>query len=1062
MNRKRAEVFTVDTIHKLKLSKMFPEEMYAKGKYLVDEARVSDLLYDMNNKLWTANVGDDTMHFVELNVGKLKEGSLIAYCDCPVFATYDSCEHIVAVLLMVQNRSTPSREVSFEETNHFIQSVMMNEYIETDVFSEKIPLIIEYYISWDYDKDLLLEMRVGEDRSFIVRNLYEFIKNVLANKEHYFTKTFTFDPERHYIVKQDLRILEKVFSILQNEKMLYSNHRLDYDRMRGSKRNIIIPYFYGRDLLDLLVNRNLFVDAQGSLYDNVTIDEENSPFRFSLTKDEGDLLQVKLQSISKGSFFPLYNLLFIDGSFYIPSKEEKPVIEQIDRIGMKNFQLPISSSQKEAFISEVLPSLKRVGHVDIDEAIEQNIIQLPLQPELYLDIKDNYLIGDLRYRYGSYTINPFEVRESSDLVILREVEKEQIIMQAIEHANFKYNGEDLYIDLSDEESLYDFLYTHIPAFEEHLTLYITDQLKNLIIEKETESQTRVDLPSDSNLLEIGFDISGINEEEIPNLLQALIEKRRYYRTNSGSFLSLENEHFTNFEKLLTNLQVTDEDIKSGKISLPIYRAAQVAELFPEVNNYTPSFEKLLQHLESPEKQIYTLPEDLQANLRNYQKVGYQWFKSLSEYRLGGILADDMGLGKTLQSIAYILSEKSKDPHLIVVPSSVVYNWKNECKKFAPKLTIAIIHGSKEERLEAIESGKDKDLWITSYATLRQDIDAYDSLSFRSLILDEAQYIKNYQTKTSQAVRQIKATRRFALSGTPIENSIDELWAIFQVVLPGLMPSLREFKQLDYEKIASITRPFILRRVKEDVLTELPEKIESVSVSELSLEQKELYLAYLHELQRETSQQLQTGSFQEHRMQILAGLTRLRQICSHPSMFLENYEGGSGKLDQLLETIETSLANGRRMLVFSQFTTMHEIIIQELEQRGIDYFYLHGQTPAEERVEMSNEFNAGEKDVFLISLRAGGTGLNLTGADTVLLYDLWWNPAVEDQATGRAHRFGQKNVVQVLRFITEGTIEEKIYDLQQRKRELIDQVLQPGETMLSSLSEEDIRELLNLS
>jgi len=1051
----------MDTIHKLKVSKMFPEEMYKKGNSFVERDQVSDLLYDMNNKLWTANVYADTMHFVELNVGRLQEGSLIAYCDCPAFAAYDSCEHIVAVLLMVQNRSTPEKEVSFKKTDQFIQSITMGEYMEIDPFLEKTPLIVEYYISWDYERDLCLELRVGEERTFIVRNIYEFIENVLTNQEHYFTKTFTYDPDFHYIFQQDLTILETILSILQNEKMYYDQHMLDYERMRSSKRTVIVPYFYGRDFLSLLVDRNLFVDAQGSLFDKVTIEEGELPFKFSLETNEDETLEVKLHGITKGTYFPLYSLLFVDGTFYIPSKEQIPLVEQIDKIGMRNFQLPISKEQTEPFISEVLPSLKRLGPVEIAETIQQNIIQLPLRAELYLDIKGNWLIGDLRYRYGNYTINPFERRKPSEVVILREVEKEQVIMNAIEYADFKYNGEDLYIELAGEEDLYDFLYGQLPMFEEHVTLYLTDELRNFVIEKQASAQARINLQSDTNLLEIGFDISGINKDEIPNVLSAVIEKRRYYRTKSGAFLSLEDDQFTKVAKLLSNLNVRDENMEAGTISLPAYRAVQIAELIPGRNNYSPAFRKLLDHLQSPEKQIYAIPEDLQASLRKYQKTGYQWFKSLSEYRLGGILADDMGLGKTVQTITYILSEKSTRPHLIVVPSSVVYNWKNECKKFAPSLEIAIIHGSKEERVEAIKTGMDKDVWITSYATLRQDIESYESMTFQTLILDEAQYIKNYATKTSQAIRQIKATRRFALSGTPIENSIDELWAIFQVVLPGLMPNLREFKQLDYERIASLTSPFILRRLKEDVLTELPDKIESVSVSELTKEQKELYLAYLHELQAETSNQLKTGSFHEHRMKILAGLTRLRQICCHPSMFVENYTGGSGKLDQLLETIETSIANGKRMLIFSQFTSMHEIIIEELKRRQIDYFYLHGQTPAEERIQMSNKFNAGEKEVFLISLRAGGTGLNLTGADTVILYDLWWNPAVEDQATGRAHRFGQKKVVQVLRLITEGTIEEKIYDLQQRKRELIDQVIRPGETMLSSLSEEDVRELLNL-
>src|SRR5699024_7135165 len=328
----------------------------------------------------------------------------------------------------------------------------------------------------------------------------------------------------------------------------------------------------------------------------------------------------------------------------------------------------------------------------------------------------------------------------------------------------------------------------------------------------------------------------------------------------------------------------------------------------------------------------------------------------------------MGLGKTVQTIAYLLSEKSERPHLVVVPSSVIYNWRNECERFAPSLQVEVIAGTPEERKQLLEATDSADIWITSYGTIRQDIDMY-------------------RTKTFQ---EIKATKRFALSGTPIENNIDELWAIFQVILPGLMPSLKDFRKLEAEKISSLTRPFILRRVKEEVLKELPEKIESVHVSELTKEQKNLYVGYLQDLQKMASDSIAANNFQQNRMKILAGLTRLRQLCCHPSLFIENYEGRSGKLDDLMETVQEMKESGRRMLIFSQFTSMHELFIQELEKQGIEYFYLHGQTPAKERIEMSNAFNEGEKSVFLISLRAGGTGLNLTGADTVILYDLWWN------------------------------------------------------------------------
>lgn len=420
----------------------------------------------------------------------------------------------------------------------------------------------------------------------------------------------------------------------------------------------------------------------------------------------------------------------------------------------------------------------------------------------------------------------------------------------------------------------------------------------------------------------------------------------------------------------------------------------------------------------------------------------------------------------MQSIAFILSEKNKNkdakPALIVAPASLVYNWKNEFQKFAPSLKTDVMIGTPGERMERLQSEVLPDVWITSYPTLRQDIDSYTQHEFSTLILDEAQAIKNYATKTAKAVRDVQAETRFALSGTPIENSIDELWSIFQTILPDFFPNQKEFRQLEPAKVAKMIRPFLLRRIKKDVLKELPDKIETVNYSELTKQQKELYLAYLEKIQKETKESLQAEGFQKSRIKILAGLTRLRQLCCHPSLFLENYNGDSGKLQQLLEIISNAKENGRRLLIFSQFTSMLSIIREQLTKSGLDYFYLDGQTAPKERIQMVDRFNQGEADIFLISLKAGNTGLNLTGADTVILYDLWWNPAVEEQAAGRAHRIGQKNVVQVIRLITQGTIEEKIFELQQNKKELIETVVQPGDQALSRITEQEIREILNIS
>lgn len=1048
----------------INIQKMFPPVIYRRGLEYYNNNRVSDLLYDINYQVWTATVHGTEDYFVEINMKEFGKGSVETYCDCPAFSTYGSCKHIAAVLLSIAARETnnPVQKTAndYQTTNRFMESIAsLTEYQPASELShQKIPLHVEYYCKWTYDRNLLLEIKAGEKRCLFVKNANDFLDDVMNGKEHYFTKTFTYNPDTHYFLQQDREIFELLYSILRNEK-IYLNRGI-YHYQDSPERAIVIPPLLAKQLLVMLSERDFTVETKEKSFQHITVVEDDLPFQFDLAKNEQGEMMLTIDQVDSMTYFKLYQLLFMRGTFYFPAKEQLPIIEQISDLGTGNQHMPITKKQADTFISEVLPSLKKVGDVKIDDNVASEIIQVPLRAKLFLEVQADWIVGKLEYHYGEHQIDPFSGRELDDVIIIRDVEKERQIMHLIEHANFHYNGKELYIE-AGEDDLYDFLYHVLPLLDKYVELFLTSDIRNLIVENEPSPSTSVQLESSSNLLEIGFNIEGIDDSEINQILNAVMEKKRYYRLQSGALLSLEGEEFSSMKQLIDDLNIDKEDVQNGNVHMPVYRGAQVDELIGTKKDYDPSFRQLLHQLKSPEEQVYPLPEGLHAELRNYQLTGYQWFKSLSAYYLGGILADDMGLGKTVQSIAYILSVPSDKPHLIIAPSSVLYNWKNEFEKFAPSLKVAILTGPPLERVKMIEEFTYMDVWITSYATARQDIALYREQSFETLIIDESQYIKNYATKTSQAIRQIKAGRRFALSGTPIENSIDELWAIFQVILPGLMPNQRTFKQLSHEKIASLTKPFILRRLKKDVLKELPDKIESVSVSELTKEQKDLYVGYWRQVQQEAAKSMSESGFNQNRMKILAGLTRLRQICCHPSMFVENYEGESGKLNQLLDTVRNAIANGKRMLIFSQFTSMHEIIIEKLQQEEIDFFYLHGQTPSQDRVKMSERFNNGEKNVFLISLKAGGTGLNLTGADTVILYDLWWNPAVEDQATGRAHRYGQKNVVQVIRFITEGTIEEKIYELQQKKRELIDQVIQPGETMLSSLSEEDVRELLSI-
>lgn len=450
---------------------------------------------------------------------------------------------------------------------------------------------------------------------------------------------------------------------------------------------------------------------------------------------------------------------------------------------------------------------------------------------------------------------------------------------------------------------------------------------------------------------------------------------------------------------------------------------------------------------------------VKADLRDYQEKGIGWLQMLHHYGFGGILADDMGLGKTLQTIAFLTSQVTKESRvLILAPSGLIYNWADEFQKFAPQLDVTVVHGLKASREEIL--AESHQIYVTSYATFRQDSEFYQGMAFDFLFLDEAQVMKNAQTKIAQTLRQFVVPSVFALSGTPIENHLGELWSIFQIVMPGLLPSKKEFMKLPAERVAQFIKPFVMRRKKEEVLTELPDLIEVVYKNELEDQQKAIYLAQLQQM-RDHLAQVSEQEFQRSRVEILSGLMRLRQICDTPALFMEDYQGASGKLDSLRDLLVQVADGGHRVLIFSQFKGMLEKIEQELPDLGLTSFKITGSTPAKERQDMTKAFNQGERDAFLISLKAGGVGLNLTGADTVILVDLWWNPAVEAQAIGRAHRMGQEETVEVYRLVTKGTIEEKIQELQEQKKHLVSQVLDGTESR-GSLTLAEIREILGIS
>ncbi|WP_117168132.1 DEAD/DEAH box helicase [Paraliobacillus sediminis] len=1072
-------------ILKNKIKESFSEPIYRQGQAYFNNGHIRHLYYEKNQNKWQGKIVGSDEYAVSIQIN---EHDMSYECECLASSEYGECKHIVACLLEIERRQGNRSYMPDENIQKKVQQKMVNQFINT--FSNfyqsegynqehinKHQLQVEFIVKTMSRSASLwtLELKIGIKRTYVVKDLKQFLKAVEQQKNYYFTDNYTYEPMEQVFKDEDFELIHLLIDVSRNEEAYID----PYFSYRKEDRVVYVPPMVVDAFLSKLLQTTYTFENGDQLYNQIELIDEDLPFNFKLDKGEEEEFRLNVTEMIDMSFFELYNYVLKDNCLYKLTTEQQNILLEIssgllptDPFLDDEQYITISADQIESFLSVVVPEMKKVGQIEMAEQVSNQIIQHPLKTKLLIDREEDTLLVDLEYHYGEKIINPFnefgpDNDETKELMI-RDTRKEQQIMSVIESALLKFNGKKLYVE--GEEEIYNFLYRSVPFLEDKADIFLTNAVKDLLLPESQAPETTFDFNKEGSLLEVSFDMKDIGQEHIQNILDSVIEKKNYYRLPNGTFVSIEgNEQFQHIRQLYSELNSSETEIRSGSIQLPLYRAMQVDDILNGGNKNKvrigKQFRHLIQTLKNPDELDFELPTDLQAELRDYQEIGFQWLKTLAHYSLGGILADDMGLGKTVQGIAFLLSEKEESketkPALIVAPASLVYNWKMEFDKFAPSLDVEVVIGTPIERAAILERKVVPDVFITSYPMLRHDLDWYKDVQFSSFFLDEAQAVKNAATKTSKAVRTIRAHKRFALSGTPIENSLDELWAIFEAILPGFFPSHALFRKLSPEKISRMSRPFILRRLKKDVLTELPDKIESTHVSELTTEQKELYLAYLERIQRETKQSLMGEGLNKSRIKILAGLTRLRQLCCHPSLFIENYQGSSGKLEQLIDIVGNALENKKRMLIFSQFTSMLHIIREELTRQGVGFFYIDGHTPSKERVELVERFNQGENDIFLISLKAGGTGLNLTGADTVILYDLWWNPAVEDQAAGRAHRMGQKNVVQVIRLITKGTIEEKIEKLQQRKKELIERVIQPGDAMLSSMSEDDIRELLSI-
>lgn len=1079
--------------------------VYSHGLAYYMAQRVKDFVFDPETGVASATVKGSELYRVL--VGLNKNSTIRQYqCTCPAYNLYPgACKHIVAVLKTLQLRMNPAkikREAKERATSELLSFFAAQRQ---DLPKEEINLSVELDIVRMSGKAAgRLQLKVGQQRLYVVKSIGEFLRRIRDGRSLEFGKQFHYDPSRHTFREEDRPLIAMLLEILEQYEALEEMSSFYYQERIFNQRDLWLKGSNMKRLLDALGDKEYSQgNNTGSPGSNssrtATISREGLPLEFSLRTEAQDLALVL-----ETDEWPLQ--LTPDGSYYLykdriyqaspAQKESLPSLLKAYEQGFSN-DILLPAARKEFFVSEALPRIEKVGKVKIEPELARKFRRQDLVSKIYFDRSDTDGIrARVEFHYGETVINPFagtmasamasasaagtSTQATGEIILIRAVEQERKILSILEQAEFSvHQGR---IHLEDDEQIYDFIMSYLTPLQELAELYYSDEFK-LTVRSSTSFSGRVRLDENLDLLEVSFEYSDIDQGELGDIFRSLRLKKKYYRLRDGSFLNLEQPELEQFAKLADTLNLKADDLNQKVFKLPKYRALYIDNFLRQASlpgiQRNKAFKHLVQSILEPQDAEYEVPSILQTVLREYQRTGFKWLKTLAAYGLGGILADDMGLGKTLQVLAFIQSEKEASPGslsapaLVIAPTSLVYNWQEEAKKFVPGLKVLVVDGKPQMRQELLAGCRDWDLVVTSYPMLRRDIEHYAKLEFSCCFLDEAQHIKNPGTINAKSVQRLQAKGYFALTGTPIENSLSELWSIFNFIMPGYLLSHQEFqkkyelpivKGTDAEPLIELSRqvnPFILRRLKKDVLKELPDKIETKLQAQMTTEQSKIYLAFWQEARKNLAQEIKTAGFEKSQIKILAALTRLRQICSHPGMFVEGYTGESGKMQLFQEILADALDGGHRILVFSQFTSMLDIIQHHLDAEKIEHFYLRGSTKASERAEMVQAFNAGAGKVFLISLKAGGTGLNLTGADMVIHYDPWWNPAVEEQATDRAHRIGQKKAVQVIKLVTQGTIEEKVYALQEKKKELIEAVIQPGETMLSKLTEEELRELFEM-
>ena len=1026
----------------------------------------------------TARVtGPDTDCRVEVGFGDTGEAEHLD-CTCGQFHPgHGACKHIVAVLVhkyykdMIDGLPTAGQlmaQAPGGETDPAAR-LLIDQYASreatrlTATAEEEPPVTLRPLLTLSGGR-AAVSFTIGDERPYVIKNLTRFGEQMARGETVTYGKQLTLLHHRSRFAPACLPLLDFLLAELTERQ---NAGTVSYPGHTGELR--LSPAGFDR-LFSLLAGGTVTLQEEGAQR-RITLAEGLPTLAVTVQAQRDGLRLISEAPLPVYGTLTLYllhrNTLYRTGSEYTRRMTEW--IRTANRCPQGVF---IAAPQMPAFFTGVLAAIRPYIRLEGEVEALERFAPAPMQADIRLDLPHpDTVTARVEFRYGTgqtagYATAPQPWQDTLAELPVRLALQRYFSPDPDDPELLRMEG--------DEAALFAFATGGLPRLERVANVYPSAAMSRISLAAAPRFTIGVGLVDD--LLEMQLELDELDPAELAGILTGYRENRPYHRLRDGRFMPLDSIELVRLAELAEGLGLSPKELQNGRLSLPKYRALYLERLLQEqqVNvRRDRTFTGLTERFSRAVNGRYALPDSLQPVLRGYQRAGYRWLRTMEELGFGGILADDMGLGKTLQVIALMLAAKEAGntvPSLVVCPTSVVLGWEREIARFAPALRVLCVIGDAAERRLRLEQVSGYDVIVTSYDMLKRDVEAYTPLTFRYHILDEAQYIKNSSTQNARAVKTVKAACRFALTGTPVENRLGELWSIFDFLMPGLLfsyqkfrsrfelPILREQDDRALTRLRRMVSPFILRRLKSEVLAELPPKTERVLPATMERPQRQVYLAAMAELRRQlTGMGALAG---KNRISVLAMLTRLRQLCCDPRLCCEGYTGGSCKLEACIELLQEATAGGHKVLLFSQFTSMLALIRQRLEAEGISHFVLQGSTPKEERARLVDTFNTDDTAVFLISLKAGGTGLNLTGADMVIHYDPWWNVSAQNQATDRAHRIGQQNPVQVVRLIARDTVEEKILQMQESKWQLAEQVVGGKAPGITDMTAEELLELLD--